>query len=141
MAHTYVTFLTFLLFQVQGLLAELTAVEEEITWLERKVDELKLSLYREKQQTQLFEGDQLIEQWSHEKQKHLLGSEREETVDLNSFELPLRLESYNEYRTSNERREILRSSTDMRSMSLANGMYLKFPASMEYSIVLHLSHM
>lgn len=66
MAPNHIRFLTFS--QVQGLLTELTAVEEEITWLERRVDELKLSLYREKQQTLLFEGGQLIElqpQWSH----------------------------------------------------------------------------
>ncbi|XP_021652445.2 uncharacterized protein LOC110644125 isoform X2 [Hevea brasiliensis] len=38
--------------QVQGLLAELAMVEEEIIWLERKVDELKLNLYQERNQTQ-----------------------------------------------------------------------------------------
>lgn len=37
--------------QVQVLLAELAMVEEEIIWLERKVDKLKLSLYHEKKQT------------------------------------------------------------------------------------------
>ncbi|XP_048231719.1 uncharacterized protein LOC8261658 isoform X1 [Ricinus communis] len=38
--------------QVQGLLSELAMVEEEIIWLERKVDELKLSLYEERKQTE-----------------------------------------------------------------------------------------
>ncbi|KAK1374553.1 hypothetical protein POM88_030746 [Heracleum sosnowskyi] len=73
--------------KVQGLLAELTAVEEEITLLERKVDELKLNIYREKQQTQLCDGEQLLElqpQWSREKQKHLLGREAER-MELKSF--------------------------------------------------------
>ncbi|KAJ8765860.1 hypothetical protein K2173_020376 [Erythroxylum novogranatense] len=36
---------------VQGLLIELTVVEEEIVWLEKKVEELKLSLYLERKQT------------------------------------------------------------------------------------------
>lgn len=37
--------------QVQELLAELAMAEEEILWLERKIDELKLSLYQERKQT------------------------------------------------------------------------------------------
>lgn len=41
--------------QVQILLTELTMVEEEIIWLERKVDELKLNLYQEKKQTKDWE--------------------------------------------------------------------------------------
>ncbi|GFZ14921.1 ternary complex factor MIP1 leucine-zipper protein [Actinidia rufa] len=41
--------------EVQGLLAELATVEEEIIWLERKVDELKLSLYQEKKLTRDWE--------------------------------------------------------------------------------------
>ncbi|WOG93932.1 hypothetical protein DCAR_0313220 [Daucus carota subsp. sativus] len=109
--------------QVQGLLAELAAVEEEITLLERKVDELKLSLYRERQQTQLGEGLQLLElqpQLSKEKRKHLLGREAER-MEFRKFGSPTRLQSYSDYRnhrTSKERREFLRSSKDIRSMSL-----------------------
>ncbi|XP_043814181.1 uncharacterized protein LOC110619753 isoform X3 [Manihot esculenta] len=38
--------------QVQGILTELAMVEEEIIWLERKVDELKLNLYQERKQTE-----------------------------------------------------------------------------------------
>ncbi|XP_057476239.1 uncharacterized protein LOC130777976 isoform X2 [Actinidia eriantha] len=41
--------------KVQGLLAELATVEEEIICLERKVDELKLSLYQEKKLTRDWE--------------------------------------------------------------------------------------
>ncbi|XP_065870414.1 uncharacterized protein [Euphorbia lathyris] len=37
--------------QIQELIAELTMVEEEIMWLERKVEELKLSLYQERKLT------------------------------------------------------------------------------------------
>ncbi|KAK1387538.1 hypothetical protein POM88_015716 [Heracleum sosnowskyi] len=108
--------------KVQGLLAELTVVEEEITLLERKVDELKLNIYREKQQTQLCDGEQLLElqpQWSREKQKHLFGREAERMV-LKSFGSPTRLQSYSDYRnnrTSREMRQFLCSSKDIRSMS------------------------
>ncbi|KAL8093449.1 uncharacterized protein LOC141689448 isoform X1 [Apium graveolens] len=109
--------------QVQGLLAELSAVEEEITLLEKKVDELKFNLYREKQQTQFCDGEQLLElqpQWSQEKQKYLLGREVER-MELRDFGSPTRLQSYSDsrnYKTSRERREFLRSSKDIRSMSL-----------------------
>ncbi|KAK1366110.1 hypothetical protein POM88_041671 [Heracleum sosnowskyi] len=106
--------------KTKGLLAELTAVEEEITLLERKVDELKLNIYREKQQTQLCDGEQLLElqpQWSREKQKHLLGREAERMV-LKSFGSPTRLQSsFKDNRTSREMRQFLRSFKDIRSMS------------------------
>ncbi|WCJ19628.1 hypothetical protein M5689_001912 [Euphorbia peplus] len=36
--------------QIQGLISELAMVEEEIIWLERKVDDLKLTLYQERKQ-------------------------------------------------------------------------------------------
>lgn len=133
MAHTCVTFLTFLLFQVQGLLAELNAVEEEIKLLEKKVDELKLNIYREKQQIQVCDDEQLLElqpHWSQEKQKHLLGREAER-MELKNFGSPTRLQSYSDsrnHKTSRERREFLRSSKDLRSMSLtmSSGIYLLF---------------
>ncbi|CDP00103.1 unnamed protein product [Coffea canephora] len=41
--------------KVHVLLKELAMIEEEIIWLERKVDELKLNLYQEKKQTQEWE--------------------------------------------------------------------------------------
>jgi hypothetical protein len=37
--------------QVQVLLEELVMVQEEITWLERKVEELKLSLHQEREES------------------------------------------------------------------------------------------
>ncbi|TYH14225.1 hypothetical protein ES288_A06G203300v1 [Gossypium darwinii] len=42
----------FRLKRVQALLAELATVEEEIVWLERKIDDLKMKLYQEKKLTQ-----------------------------------------------------------------------------------------
>lgn len=45
--------------QVQHLLEEMVATEEEIAWLERKVDVLKLKLYREKELAEKWEMLQL----------------------------------------------------------------------------------
>ncbi|KAI3748749.1 hypothetical protein L6452_12044 [Arctium lappa] len=52
-------FSTHLPFKIKELLTELAMVEEEITWLERKVDKLNLSLYLEKKQTREWELQQL----------------------------------------------------------------------------------
>lgn len=41
--------------QVQVLLAELAMVEEEIVWLERKIEELKLKLFQERSHTREWE--------------------------------------------------------------------------------------
>ncbi|GJV78745.1 putative ternary complex factor MIP1, partial [Tanacetum coccineum] len=52
---------THLPFKIKELLTELATVEEEILWLERKVDKLNLSLYLEKKQTREWELQQLKE--------------------------------------------------------------------------------
>ncbi|GJV49808.1 hypothetical protein Tco_1440020 [Tanacetum coccineum] len=52
---------THLPFKIKELLTELATVEEEILWLERKVDKLNLSLYLEKKQTSEWELQQLKE--------------------------------------------------------------------------------
>ncbi|RVX13873.1 hypothetical protein CK203_010197 [Vitis vinifera] len=56
--------------EVQVLLAELTMVEEEIVWLEGKVQELKLCLYQEKEQNREREAQQ--QQWRRSQQKQLM---------------------------------------------------------------------
>ncbi|GKU91949.1 hypothetical protein SLEP1_g5750 [Rubroshorea leprosula] len=50
--------------QVQVLLAELAAVEEEIIWLERKINGLKMRLYNEKKQNQQWKQTQQQQQHS-----------------------------------------------------------------------------
>ncbi|GLT89047.1 hypothetical protein SLE2022_070500 [Rubroshorea leprosula] len=50
--------------QVQVLLAELAAVEEEIIWLERKINELKMRLYNEKKENQQWKQTQQQQQHS-----------------------------------------------------------------------------
>ncbi|KAJ9539977.1 hypothetical protein OSB04_026483 [Centaurea solstitialis] len=58
--HTFCPcFSTHLPFKIKELLTELAMVEEEITWLERKVNKLNLSLYLEKKQTREWELQQL----------------------------------------------------------------------------------
>lgn len=51
--------------QVQVLLAEITMVEEEIICLERKIEELKLHLYQEKQQAREWKLQQKQQQQGH----------------------------------------------------------------------------
>ncbi|KAL6980542.1 hypothetical protein U1Q18_022185 [Sarracenia purpurea var. burkii] len=55
--------------KVQELLAELAMVEEEIVWLERKVDDLKLRLYQEKTKTKYWESLKVL--WRQQEQKQL----------------------------------------------------------------------
>nr|KAJ0223870.1 hypothetical protein LSAT_V11C200094130 [Lactuca sativa] len=52
-------FSTHLPFKIKELLTELATVEEEIMWLERKVNKLNLSLYLEKKETREWEFRQL----------------------------------------------------------------------------------
>ncbi|CAN0909510.1 hypothetical protein LINGRAHAP2_LOCUS25823 [Linum grandiflorum] len=54
--------------QVQGLLAEMAIVEEEIMWLERKVNDLKLGLYYERKLTKKTQKAQLQQQRRKSKQ-------------------------------------------------------------------------
>ncbi|XVF66921.1 hypothetical protein PTKIN_Ptkin10aG0078900 [Pterospermum kingtungense] len=42
----------------KALIAELAMVEEEILWLERKIDELKMKLYKEKKRTKEWKMQQ-----------------------------------------------------------------------------------
>jgi hypothetical protein len=48
-----------IIMQVQVLLEELAMVQEEITWLERKVEELKLRLHQEREENKEREIQQL----------------------------------------------------------------------------------
>ncbi|XWS56586.1 hypothetical protein CRYUN_Cryun09bG0098300 [Craigia yunnanensis] len=58
--------------QVQALLAELAMVEEEILWLERKIDELEMKLYQEKELTKEWKMQQLQEQQQRLQQQNQL---------------------------------------------------------------------
>lgn len=110
------------------LLAELAMVEEEITWLEKKVDEVKLSLYQEKKQTKEWKLAQLKDPQQQPKQRRhkQLPSRHGTRTDLKDCELFSRSQNYDEfksYRVVRERRASVGSSIDIKSMSSsrANG--------------------
>ncbi|KAA8539470.1 hypothetical protein F0562_026162 [Nyssa sinensis] len=108
--------------QVQVLLAELAMVEEEITWLERKVEELKLSLYQEQRRTKEWEMLQLQQQRSRRHQKHLLCGQRNQT-ELKGLEQLSRSQNYEQYkkykflRARRAARASVGSALDIQSMS------------------------
>lgn len=69
--------------QVQILLGELSVVEEEIEWLERKMNELKLDVYQEKKKTRELHVAQLKgshPQWQ-QRQLHKLPSRRPNQIE------------------------------------------------------------
>ncbi|KAM7492031.1 hypothetical protein LguiA_034952 [Lonicera macranthoides] len=108
--------------EVQVLLAELAMVEEEITWLERKVDEVKLSLYQEKKQNKEWKLAQLKDPQQQPKQRRhkQLPSRHGTRTELKDCELFSRSQNYDEfksYRVIRERRASVGSSIDIQSMS------------------------
>ncbi|XP_038981068.1 uncharacterized protein LOC103703500 [Phoenix dactylifera] len=60
--------------QVHVLLAELSMVEEEIIYLERKVEDLKLCLYEEREQKQEWNVQQQQQEWQRQQRHFLCGS-------------------------------------------------------------------
>ncbi|KAM7494897.1 hypothetical protein LguiB_029506 [Lonicera macranthoides] len=113
---------SFLPLKVQVLLAELAMVEEEITWLERKVDEVKLSLYQEKKQNKEWKLAQLKDPQQQPKQRRhkQLPSRHGTRTELKDCELFSRSQNYDEfksYRVIRERRASVGSSIDIQSMS------------------------
>ena len=63
--------------QVQVLLAEITMVEEEIIGLEKKVKDLRLHLYQEREQNDW----DLQQQWQHQQMKFLCGSRGQKDIE------------------------------------------------------------
>ncbi|KAA8534201.1 hypothetical protein F0562_031606 [Nyssa sinensis] len=104
-------------FQVQVLLAELAMVEEEITWLERKVEDLKLRLFQEQQQTKEWEMLQLQPVCRHRQQKHLLCGRGNRTELNNLLSRSQNYEHYMKYKVVKDRRASLGSAMDIQSMS------------------------
>ncbi|XP_077243883.1 ternary complex factor MIP1 leucine-zipper protein (Protein of unknown function, DUF547) isoform X2 [Tasmannia lanceolata] len=102
--------------QVQVILAEVAMVEEEIICLERKVEELKLHLYQEKQLTKEWK----LQQQQHPHQRHQknflcgLGSRRE----LGDFAQSSRLfnPDFRNQRLIRERKSSLGSASEMRTL-------------------------
>lgn len=103
--------------QVQVLLAELVMIEEEIFLLERKVDELKLQLYKERAEAR---------EWEIRHQKRVLQQNNNmlcEAVNHRSVlvnDQRSRLQNYEvlrQERVSAHRRSSLSSASDIRSLS------------------------
>ncbi|XP_057978976.1 uncharacterized protein LOC131165321 isoform X2 [Malania oleifera] len=74
---------SFLPLQVQVLLTELAMVEEEIVWLESKVEKLKLGLYQQKKHTKLWEAQQQQQHTVQQEERHLLRQLQNQTDEPN----------------------------------------------------------
>lgn len=103
--------------EVQVLLAELAMVEEEIVWLEGKVQELKLCLYQEKEQNREREAQQ--QQWRRSQQKQLMckpeyGSELRSLRQLHGSQ---NSEEFRKYKLIRERKASLGRASETQSMS------------------------
>ncbi|XP_022890162.1 uncharacterized protein LOC111405488 [Olea europaea var. sylvestris] len=101
--------------KVQVLLAEVALVEEEICWLERKINELKLNVYQEKKQTKEWELLKLKEFQPQQiqRQLHKLPSWRPNQVESKETEILSRSSDY-EYRKYDVGRE-RRAPTEFQS--------------------------
>ncbi|KAI9387626.1 hypothetical protein POPTR_010G202900v4 [Populus trichocarpa] len=104
--------------QVQSLLAELAMVEEEIVWLERKVDELKLNLYQEvKQNKEWKRQPQHQKKMKQQNQLPPIGLENRSVLE-DDFNQLSRSQHYDEYRKEKMkfRRPSVGSAAEMLSM-------------------------
>ncbi|KAF9674726.1 hypothetical protein SADUNF_Sadunf10G0156900 [Salix dunnii] len=101
--------------QVQSLLAELAMVEEEIVWLERKVDELKLNLYQDRKQNK--EWKRVQQQQKKMKQQDQLPPSRSE-LKRDGFSQLSRSQHFDEYKKEKMRfrRPSVGSAAEMISM-------------------------
>ncbi|KAL2539938.1 hypothetical protein Adt_00916 [Abeliophyllum distichum] len=106
--------------KVQVLLAEVALVEEEINWLERKINELKLNVSQEKKQTKELELLQLKELQPQRIQRklHKLHSQRPNQVESKDTEILSRSSDY-EYRNYDVGRERRASAETQSTTSLA----------------------
>lgn len=120
----------FLPFQVQMLLADLALVEEEIGWLERKVDELKSDVYHEKQKKKEWEVLQLKEFQPQMEQRQLrkLPSRRPSQIQHKESDALSTSQNYENrrYRNTGDRRASLGSSKELQGATFM-GKYRKPP--------------
>ncbi|KAF5729596.1 putative WAP four-disulfide core domain protein 8 [Tripterygium wilfordii] len=107
--------------QVQELLAEMAMAEEEILWLERKIEVLKFSLYEEKKQTKEWQMQQ-EQQFRQRHQNHLLCGQDDRSVLHNTFHHLSTSQNYDHLKrgkTRSYRRASVGSASDIISMSSA----------------------
>ncbi|KZV55455.1 hypothetical protein F511_32002 [Dorcoceras hygrometricum] len=106
--------------QVQVLLTELGVVEEEIDWLERKINELTLDIFHEKLQIKELQVLKLKESQPHSEQRQLkkLPSRRPNQIDhRNCDTLATSQSEHRKNRTSRGRRASLGSSMELQSLT------------------------
>ncbi|KAG8490405.1 hypothetical protein CXB51_013694 [Gossypium anomalum] len=96
--------------QVQALLAELATVEEEIVWLERKIDDLKMKLCQEKNLTQQWKIRQ------HQNQL-LCKPPRNDDDDLNQRTRSQNYDILRKRRIKSHRRASMGSASDILTLS------------------------
>ncbi|XP_059628121.1 uncharacterized protein LOC132270921 [Cornus florida] len=103
--------------KIQELLAEMAMVEEEIVWLERKVDQLKFSLYRERNQRE--EWDLLPPKWRQHQPKQLICGQGSQTElkDLKHLSRSNNYEEIRKHKSVRERGASLGSAMDIQSRS------------------------
>ncbi|KAJ6357714.1 hypothetical protein OIU78_005538 [Salix suchowensis] len=101
--------------QVQSLLTELAMVEEEIVWLERKVDDLKLNLYQDRKQNK--EWKRVQQQQKKMKQQDQLPPSRSE-LKKDGFSQLSRSQHFDEHKKEKMRfrRPSVGSTEEMISM-------------------------
>ncbi|CAI9273609.1 unnamed protein product [Lactuca saligna] len=115
-------FSTHLPFKIKELLTELATVEEEIMWLERKVNKLNLSLYMEKKETREWEFRQLRElhpqshNHHHRPRKHTLRRQQNRAKFM-SYELQ-DYDSKKNFPLVKQRRSFHGSSVDIKHAKL-----------------------
>ncbi|KAL0376990.1 UNVERIFIED_CONTAM: hypothetical protein Scaly_0816600 [Sesamum calycinum] len=106
--------------QVQMLLAELAVVEEEIGWLERKVNEAKLDIYQEKQHVKEWELLQLkkgLQSQREQRQLSKLPSRRPNQIQHKDSDTLSTSQNYEHrrYKIPRERRASMGSSMELPS--------------------------
>ncbi|XP_031259579.1 uncharacterized protein LOC116117710 [Pistacia vera] len=109
--------------QVHVLLSELAMVEEEIVWLERKVEELKMRLYHEKKQTkewQMQKSQTEKQQRRLRRANHLLCGPENPSMLNKDLQVRTRSQNYDEFRKRrmrSSRRASVGSEIEILSMS------------------------
>lgn len=105
--------------QVKVLLEELAMVEEEIVWLQNKVEELKLSLFQEQKNTRVLQTQQPKQQHRKEHVELLLCDMGNQT-ELTNIRRTSRRRNQEEFRKQKmirERTSSLGSTTEFQRMS------------------------
>lgn len=115
------------LMQVQLLLAELSVVEEEIGWLEAKVNELKLCIYEEKKtrEWEVVQSRGFPPQRQVQRQLKKLASRRPGQICDDQYETLLTSQNH-EYRThriERERRASIGSSMELQNITSQGELY------------------